>query len=158
MSQRPDIVVPASLPPQLRQVLAAIYQRLRSVEGDVATLTDRLGVVANRTTGSSSSTRTSTTPTAASALTVTTLTTNTTLTAVGVYLCDESGGAFTATLPTAVGKTGQIWYFLKIGGTADIVTIAAFAGETIEGQPDLDMTSPTMSITLFSDGVNWRII
>ena len=156
MTQRPDVVVPASLPPALRQVLTAVYQRLRMLEADIATLQTRLGSVNYRSTstttvgGGSSST--------SSALSVVTLTTDTTLTGRAIYLCDETGGAFTVTMPTAVGKGGQFWYFLKIGGTANTVTLAAAGGETIQGAADLAMSEPEMSITLFSDDTQWWVI
>ena len=153
MTSRPDVVVPPSLPTQQRQVIAAIYQRLRMLEAQVDALpTGRSTTVVSRGGVAIPN------PPASTVLTVTTLTTSTTLTSVGVYLCDETGGSFTATLPSAAGKSGQVWYFMKIGGTANVVTIAAAGGETVQDEPDLAMNAPQMSITLFSDGANWRII
>jgi len=40
VSQRPDIVIPANLPPELRQVLTAIAQRVNKLESDAASKTE----------------------------------------------------------------------------------------------------------------------
>ena len=158
MTTRPDVVVPASLPPLLRQVITAVYQRLRNVEADIATLQTRIGSVAGRTVSSTTVVSGGSTGSSMSAIPVVDLTTDTALTTKAIYLCDETGGSFTVTLPTAIGKRGQMWYFLKVGGTANTVTLQPDGTETINGDTDLLMAEPEMSITLFSDDANWRIL
>ncbi len=71
---------------------------------------------------------------------------------------DTTGGAFTITLTTAVGKKGRTIDIKKLFGAAPLLTIAAFAGEfidTVATQLLVGALGP--SLTLTSDGVGWVI-
>lgn len=54
MSRRPDIVIPPTVPPEMRQVLAAIAQRLQTLEESAAAKADlaAAGVIRVNTDGS----------------------------------------------------------------------------------------------------------
>jgi hypothetical protein len=73
-------------------------------------------------------------------------------------LGNSSSGDITITLPTAVGVTGEALYDVKHIGTGNVVTIAPNGSETIDGQTSIELIFPQDSITVQSDGVNWRII
>ncbi len=75
---------------------------------------------------------------------VTKTTTYTVLTTDDIILCDSSGGAFTITLPTASGVSGQIYTFRKTTSDLSRVTIGSFNINT-EGE----------SLDLVSDGTSW---
>lgn len=71
---------------------------------------------------------------------------------------DSSAGAgYTVTLPTAVGRTGQE-FIIKHIGTAKQVAVAASGGQTIDGAPDLILSTPMQFVTVQSDGANWWAI
>ncbi len=75
-----------------------------------------------------------------------------------VVLANAAGGAFTLTLPTAVGHSGNGFTIKKIDNTANVVHIATTGGQTIDtvASPH-DLTSPQVSIDLLSDGSNWLL-
>lgn len=77
-------------------------------------------------------------------------------------LIDASGGAVTATLPTAVGRAGRI-YVVKAVDVTNTATLAARAGETIDGESQYGNTPPGFVndgdlVHCQSDGSNWVII
>lgn len=72
------------------------------------------------------------------------------------YTVDCTSGTFTATLPTAVGVTGQI-YTIKNSGTG-VVTLATTGGQTIDGSGTLSISTQYQSYTIQSNGSNWIII
>ncbi len=93
------------------------------------------------------------------ATTVTTKTVSYTATiSDSVLLGDASGGAFTFTLPTAVGIAGREYVFKKIDSSANAVTIDGDGTETIDGATTYDLTSQYQFIRIVSDGANWLII
>jgi hypothetical protein len=50
------------------------------------------------------------------------------------YVCNTSGGAFTATLPAASSTTvGKAWYFFKSNPEANNLTVAAAGADQING-------------------------
>lgn len=69
--------------------------------------------------------------------------------------CDATGGAFTVTLPSAVGLEGRC-FTVKNAGTANDVTVDS-SGGTIDGEASIDV-SVKNSMTVISDGANWNII
>lgn len=69
-----------------------------------------------------------------------------------------SGGAFTGTLPTAVGSTGTIYAIYKIDSSANAVTIACTGGETINGAATLDLESQWDGVVVVSNGTNWETL
>jgi hypothetical protein len=63
---------------------------------------------------------------------------------------------FSVTLPTAVGNTAQIT--IKKIAAANQLTVDAAGAETIDGGLTAVLNNNNESITLISDGANWRII
>lgn len=74
-------------------------------------------------------------------------------------LANTSGGAFTLTLPTAVGNTGKI-FRIKLATAGNILTIATTSSQTIDvaGATTLKMATLNDFVTLMSDGSNWKIV
>lgn len=72
-----------------------------------------------------------------------------------VVLADATGGAFTVTLPSAVGRHGQQALTVKrlnAGGNA--VTVGSASG-TIDGAATQPLAAQYASITVVSDGGQW---
>ena len=88
-----------------------------------------------------------------------TVTTQTTTYAITVaddmVIGNHATVAFTITLPTAVGITGQIFRLKNIN--AAVVTVAATSSQTIDGQTTRAMEQ-WQSLTVISDGANWILI
>lgn len=83
----------------------------------------------------------------------------TTLTTDDVILCDASGGAFTITLHTASGNTGdQIMIKKTDSDVTEPVTIDGDGTETIDGVTTQLLYDQNESVTLVSDGTNWQIL
>lgn len=98
-------------------------------------------------------------PTGGSAYTVTSQTANYTVTATSgttIVKGDTSGGAFTITLPTAVGNTATL-IIKKTAGSAGLVIDGA-GTETIDGGLTATLNEVYESITLISDNANWQIV
>lgn len=88
-----------------------------------------------------------------------TITGNTTLGPTDeVVFGDASGGAFTLTLPTAVSITGKRYTLKKSDTSVNIVTIDPNGTETVEGFLTLGLNNPGASLTIISDGSNWRMV
>ena len=75
-----------------------------------------------------------------------------------VILCNASAGAFTITLPTAVGRSGKMYNIKKIDSTSNIVTVDGDGTETIDDGLTADLTVQYESITVVSDGTEWWIL
>lgn len=73
-----------------------------------------------------------------------------------VILASTTGGAFTITLPTAVGNTAML-VIKKTAGTPTL-TIDANGTQTIDGGLTASVVKVYESITLVSDNANWHII
>lgn len=90
------------------------------------------------------------------ALSVSTKTTTYTITSSDdVILADASGGAFTVSLPTAVGWTKRITV-IKIDSSANAVTVGTTGGQTINGPSSRLLAAQFSGTTLVSDNANWR--
>lgn len=72
------------------------------------------------------------------------------------YTINCTSGTFTVTLPTAVGRTGQI-YVIKNSG-AGTITIATTSAQTIDGAATQSLSVQYNSYTVQSTGANWIII
>lgn len=70
---------------------------------------------------------------------------------------DASGGAFTITLPTAVGRAGKAFVVKRINSGSN-VTVACTGGQTIDGAATEVFGSRWKTVTFMSDGANWMII
>jgi len=73
--------------------------------------------------------------------------------------CDASGGGFTVTLPAALDDTGHYIAVKKVVSTANVVTVAAQVGETIDGVASITLAGLLDAVWLVSDGVsNWSAV
>lgn len=91
--------------------------------------------------------------------TISTKTTTYTLTANdSVILADATGGAFTLTLPTAVGISGTVYDIKRINSGANNVTIDGAGSETIDGGTTAVLAFQYESISIISNGTNWHIL
>jgi len=70
-------------------------------------------------------------------------------------LCNATGAAFTVTLPTAAGRTGRVYAFVKIDSTTNAVTIGGYGSETINGSANTSLSSQWAKTVIISDGSNW---
>jgi hypothetical protein len=67
-------------------------------------------------------------------------------------MVDVTGGTFTVSLPTAVGRQGRLYVIKNNGGGA--VTVDPYGSETIDGKPFV-ILGETNSIQLASNGSEW---
>lgn len=72
---------------------------------------------------------------------------------------DASGGTFTMTLPTAVGKAGRIVTIERtdLTFTTDLI-IATTSSQTINGATTRKLKTQNERLTLVSDGANWIVL
>lgn len=75
-----------------------------------------------------------------------------------IILADGTSGAFTTTLPTAVGVTGQMYIVKRINSGANNITIATTSSQTIDGATSYLLTNQYDSLKVISDGANWQVI
>lgn len=77
-----------------------------------------------------------------------------------VVLADATTAAFTLTLPAASATTPKTIFFIKKIDTAlsNLVTVDANASETIDGLLTIQLAQRGESVTIQSDGTNWRIL
>ena len=71
---------------------------------------------------------------------------------------DATGGAFTVTLYTAVGGTGNRVTVKKTDSSANAVTVDGDGTETIDGSLTAVLTAQYQVITIESDGTNWHVL
>jgi hypothetical protein len=71
---------------------------------------------------------------------------------------DATGGAFSITLPTAVGITGRLYTIKKIDASVNAVTVATTSSQTIDGATTKALTLQHSAITVQSNGSNWHIL
>lgn len=69
--------------------------------------------------------------------------------------CDTSGGAYTATLPTAVGHQGKQITFIKTTSDTNALTLDGNSSETINGATTVTLSTQWESMRIVSDGSNW---
>lgn len=77
------------------------------------------------------------------------------------YFVPLSGasGAFSATLPTAVGATGKIYALKRTDSTiANVVTVATTSSQTIDGITTTTLNTQYEGIKVISDGSNWHVL
>lgn len=73
----------------------------------------------------------------------------------GTYQIVQATGASTITLPSAVNFFGEIFYIDN--AHTDAITVDTVSGQTIQGDASVSVATGTC-LTVYSDGVNWRII
>lgn len=74
-----------------------------------------------------------------------------------LVLANATSGAFTVTLPTAVGITGRQIRVFKTDSTVNRVTIATTSSQTINGSTTQVLGTQYDVVTMVSDGANWVI-
>lgn len=75
-----------------------------------------------------------------------------------VWPCTTAAGAFTITLPTAVGCNGRVYHIKKTNLVANALTVATTSSQTIDGQLTQVVTAQWTCITVVSDGADWMVI
>jgi hypothetical protein len=101
-----------------------------------------------------------------SKVTAKTTTATLTLAEEGVILVSAAGGAYTVTLPTAVGHTGLTYHFIKTDANYTLITLAANGAQTFNYESSTGAPVATYArlntycaeVTVVSDGANWQCI
>jgi hypothetical protein len=75
-----------------------------------------------------------------------------------IVACDASSGAFTISLPSAVGIAGRIYTIKKVDSSPNAVTVAPRSGQTIDGATSYVLSVRGQYVTIVSDGSNWLVI
>lgn len=75
-----------------------------------------------------------------------------------VISLDATAGAFTITLPTAIGFTGLTYTFVKTDATFSTITIDGNAAETINSAATTTLNTQNETLTIMSNGTNWIIL
>lgn len=75
-----------------------------------------------------------------------------------LILCSAAGGAWTLTLPTAVGIAGKPYSIKKTDATGLAITVDANGSQTIDGALTQVITEQYTTLTIVSDGANWVIL
>jgi len=76
----------------------------------------------------------------------------------GIILCDASGGAFTVTLPTAVGIAGKYYLVKKTDTSSNAVTVDGNGTETIDAVLSKYLRTYLDYVIVYSDGANWNVL
>jgi hypothetical protein len=71
--------------------------------------------------------------------------------------CDATSAAFTVTLPTAVGASGQMYTVKKIDSSGNAVTVGTTSSQTIDGASTYSLAARWNTVTVVSNGANWLI-
>lgn len=72
-----------------------------------------------------------------------------------LILVDATAGAVTITLPDPTKNAGFLTRVKKVDSTANAVTIAPYAAETIDGQSSVVLSNQYAAFNGISDGTNW---
>lgn len=73
-------------------------------------------------------------------------------------LANATGGAFSVTLPTAVGLQGQRYFIKKTDSSANAVTVATTSSQKIDGATTFSLSTQYAKVTVISDNANWQIV
>lgn len=76
----------------------------------------------------------------------------------GLIACDATSAAFTITLPTAVGMSGQEYVIKKVDSSGNAITIATTSSQTIDGATTKSLPAQWDKIKVVSNGANWLIV
>lgn len=89
---------------------------------------------------------------------VTTVKTSDYLASLGDFIkADPTGGAFTITLPTAVGNSGRSVTVKNVSDSVNDINIDTTGLETIDDSSSIIMDVARLSYTFVSDGFNWMV-
>ena len=75
-----------------------------------------------------------------------------------VILGDATSGAFSVTLPTAVGVRGRRYTIKKTDSSGNAVTIDGAGSETIDGAATVALGTQYAFRTIVSNGSSWSVI
>jgi hypothetical protein len=75
-----------------------------------------------------------------------------------MILADTSGGAWTLTLPTAVGNSGKTFRIKKTTSDTSLLTIDPNGSQTIDGLTTDTLIYQNDWIAIVSDNTNWQIV
>jgi hypothetical protein len=75
-----------------------------------------------------------------------------------LYLVTTAASTINATLPTAVGITGQLACIKKVDAGAGTVSVLTTSAQTIDGLSSYQLTNQFQYVEVISDGSNWQII
>jgi hypothetical protein len=64
----------------------------------------------------------------------------------------------TIMLPSAVGNTGAEVLVKEVAGHEELITIAAPAGQQVDGQAAMQIAGPNSGTRLVSDGGSWLVL
>jgi hypothetical protein len=73
-------------------------------------------------------------------------------------LGDTTSGAFTLTLPTAVGITGRIYTVKRGNGGSNNLMVSGTSAQTFDGATTKTLGAQYAALTVQSDGANWQIL
>jgi hypothetical protein len=91
--------------------------------------------------------------------TITTVTSDLTLDAThSIIVCSNDAVTKTITLPSAVGIKGRIYNIKRAETSIANVSIATTSSQMIDGYPNIIISHAKESISVISDGANWKII
>jgi hypothetical protein len=95
-----------------------------------------------------------------STITVTAPTTGSTTTGSSntLYLCNATGGAFAANLPSAATATNMVVAFKKTDSSTNAITITGHSTDTIDGVNTQSLSTQYQYLVLECDGTHWNII
>jgi hypothetical protein len=74
------------------------------------------------------------------------------------HKADASAGAFSVTLPTALGNAGLEFTVKRANSGANIVTVTTSLSQSIDGASTYLLDMQWESVTVSSDNVNWMVI
>jgi hypothetical protein len=83
---------------------------------------------------------------------------HTTVMADDLILASAAGAAFAVTLQTAVGIAGKEFTIKRTNSGANAVTVNTTSSQTIDGATSVVLVAQDQSITVRSDGANWKIV
>lgn len=110
------------------------------------------------TIGSNNSQSNSATTTQAKTTSVVTKTDNYTIaTTDDIILADTTGGNLVMTLPSAVNST-KTYTIKRIGSSNNSVTVNPAPLQTVDDNPTFAIKERNFSLTVVSDGKNWKIV
>ena len=75
-----------------------------------------------------------------------------------VITADGTSSAFTITLPTAIGITGQTFTIKRINSGSNTITVGTTLSQTIDGSVNYSLSAQYKYIKVVSDGANWIIV
>ena len=128
-----------------------------SASGVVANYVPYVGAIKDVDLGSKNFTTTGTTSTGGFIASSNFITINYTIASNDYVVLASASSAITLLLNPAAGNTGRIYHIKNLSSDSNNVTIDPNAGETIDEETTLTLTTQYQSVSIQSDGSNWWI-